>query len=83
MPVSRGTRSSARYTVRLELQPSDRVAEYRVVTSGGELGAAVTAALRQTRLQPEERITWVEVVRVEQEFTLDPEHDLLDYWEVS
>lgn len=73
--------SSVRYTVRLWLWPSERTVDYPVVTRYGELKAAVMAALRQARLDPDSRIARVEVVRVEHEFTIDPANDLLSYWE--
>ena len=75
--------SAVRYGVRLGLKPGDRVAEYAVVTSMGELKAAVLASLRHSGLEPDVRIFSVEIVRVERDFTIDSEHDLLDYWEVG
>jgi hypothetical protein len=48
----------------------------------GELLAAVMAALRHSRVEPEDRIVDVELVSVEEDFTPDPK-DLLSYWEVS
>ena len=69
-----------RYTVRITLKPGDEIVEYRSVTALGELKAAAMAALRLVRERPEARFSTVEVVRVESDFTLDPESDLRDYW---
>lgn len=74
---------SRRYTVHLRLRPGDRLAEFRVVTAMGELKAAAMAALRQSRLDSEAFLTSVEIVLVEDEYTIDPEHDLLDNWEIA
>lgn len=74
---------AARYTVRLGLKPGDRKVLFRVVTSLGELKAAAIAALRQARNDPESRLGTVEIVEVETEFSVDPENDLLDYWELG
>ena len=71
-----------RYTIRLRLKPGDRTATYAAVTTMGELLAAVMAALRHSRVEPEDRIVDVELVSVEEDFTPDPK-DLLSYWEVS
>ncbi len=74
---------STRYTVRLGLRPGDRSVEFRVVTAMGELKAVVMAACRMAHVSPEESTLTVEIVHVEHEFSIDPEHDLLDYWEMS
>ena len=38
------------------------------------------AALRLLHDQPEARSSGVEMTLVEDDFKIDPEHDLLDYW---
>jgi hypothetical protein len=45
--------------------------------------AAVMAALRHAADKPEDRITGVEIVSIEDDFTIDPQRDLLSYWEVA
>lgn len=75
--------SSVRYTVRLSLQPGDEVAEFTVVTAMGESKAVALAAMRLARVQPEARLVNAVISLVETEFTIDPERDLLDYWEVA
>jgi hypothetical protein len=74
---------SRRYRIQFELQPDDRTATYSTVTSRGELMAAVMAALRHAADKPEDRITGVEIVSIEDDFTIDPQRDLLSYWEVA
>lgn len=76
-------RPSQRYTVRLRLRPGDRLTEFRVVTAMGELKAVAMAALRQSHLDSEAFLTSVEIVLVEDEYNIDPVHDLLDYWEIA
>jgi len=69
-----------RYTIRIQLKPEERMVEYRAVTSLGELKAAAMAALRLMHEYPEARFSTVEVIKIEADFTLDPQHDLRDYW---
>jgi len=69
-----------RYTVRIWLEPRGGTAEYKACTSLGELKAASMAALRLLYDQPEARFSGVEITLVEDDFKIDPEHDLLDYW---
>lgn len=69
-----------RYTVRLWLEPRAGTVEYRACTSLGELKAAAMATSRLLSDDPEARFSGVEVTMVEEEFEIDPEHDLLDYW---
>lgn len=69
-----------RYTVQITLKPGEEIVEYRSVTALGELKAAAMAALRLIRDRPDARFSTVEVVSVESDFKLDPEHDLRDYW---
>jgi hypothetical protein len=72
-----------RYTVRLGLKPGGRIVDFTVVTSMGELKAAVLAATHQVHLEPSTSIFSVEILAVETDYTVDPERDLLDYWEVA
>jgi hypothetical protein len=72
-----------RYTVRLELWPDRRSAEYAVVTAMGELKAVAMATVRAIRQHPDAGVLSVEITRVEKEFTIDPARDLLDDWESS
>jgi hypothetical protein len=74
--------ASRRSTVRLGLQPEDRSVTYTVVTQRGELKAAVMAAIRHARVEPDARIRDVEIIRVEEDVSVG-DHDLLDYWESS
>jgi hypothetical protein len=56
-------------------------AEYRCVTSLGEIKAGIMAAMRHQRLNPEFRLAEASVVRVEDEWDdLDQSEDLLDYF---
>jgi hypothetical protein len=61
-------------------EPIREVVEIRAVTPAGELMAAVMAFARLLRENPEVRISGVEVVRVEDDYTIDPANDALDYW---
>jgi hypothetical protein len=70
-----------RYTIQLELQPDDRKMTYTAVTSMGELTAAVLAGGRHVADHPEDHITAVSIVAVEDDFAIDPKKDLLSYWE--
>ena len=72
-----------RYTVRLGFKPDNRVADFTVVTSMGELKAAAVAAMRQCDLDPDVHLYSVEIVRVEVEYTVDVHRDIVDYWEVA
>jgi hypothetical protein len=79
-----------RYTVRLLVASplpqgglnasSWRHVEFRAVTSLGEHKAAAMAALRQQGIDPSTRLRSVEVIAVEDQFVIDPDGDLLDYW---
>lgn len=72
--------SGSRYTVRITMEPSEELIEYRAVTALGELKAAAMAALRLIRDRPEARFSKVEIVNVETDYSLDPANDLRDYW---
>jgi hypothetical protein len=69
--VSRGG-VSRRSTVRFMTEPSHEISEIRAVTPAGELMAAVLAYARLLRLNPDVRISGVEVTEIEDEFTIDP-----------
>lgn len=76
-------REVRRYTVSFQLEPH-RVGgprqEIRAATSLGELKAVAMATARLLRLKPEARFSDVEIVRAEDRFEIDPEHDVVDYW---
>lgn len=69
-----------RYTIRIWLEPRAGTVEYKACTSLGELKAAAMAASRLLTDNPEARFSGVEIINVEDDFDIDPEHDLLDYW---
>lgn len=69
-----------RYTVRFRLEPTGDSVEYRAVTPTGEFMAVAMATARLLQKNPGARISAVEVTNVENEFTLDPAEDALDYW---
>lgn len=74
---------SRRYTIRFMTEPTREVVEIRAVTPAGELMAAVLAFARLLRENPDVRISGVEVARVEDDYTIDPANDGLDYWNME
>lgn len=75
---------NVRYTVRLHVvgedgsgsgsvRAVDRYVEHRVVTPLGELKAAATAAVHFTELEPDSIFSEVEIIKVEHDFTVDPD----------
>jgi hypothetical protein len=62
------------------IEPSREISEIRTVTPAGELMAAVMAFARLLQENPDVRISGVEVAHVEDDFTIDPVNDALDYW---
>jgi hypothetical protein len=72
--------SEVRYTVRYTLMPTKQEVTFTVVTSLGELKAAAVAGIRKATDFPDLSMGEVEIVKIETEFTLDQEHDLIDYW---
>ena len=64
-------------------QPTREVVEIRAVTPAGELMAAVIAYARLLRENPDVRISGVEVALVEDDYTIDPASDALDYWNTN
>lgn len=73
-----------RYTIRLSMMPSGRMTELVVATSAGELKAVAMAIQRLDQEAREtEQIHDVQIVRVEHDFTIDANRDILDYWEIA
>jgi hypothetical protein len=76
-----GPEISRRYRLRFELRNPDRFEQYWAVTAFGELKAAVMAAGHADK--DGLWVSRIELLSVEDEFEIDPERDLLDYWEVA
>lgn len=69
-----------RYTIEFRLEPAGGIEMVRAVTPMGEPMAVALATARLLRKIPDARVSAVDVASVEDEFTIDPAEDALDYW---
>jgi hypothetical protein len=69
-----------RYTIEFRLEPDRGRTRVRSVTPMGERMAVFLATARLFRKRPDAQVSAVDVVGVEDEFTIDPAEDALDYW---
>ncbi len=76
-------RAIRRYTVAFRMVTSDpredQRREIRAATSLGVHKAVAMATARLLRLDPEARVSDVDIVDTEDEFTVDVQHDAIDY----
>ena len=74
---------SRRYTVEFHLEPKGGIERVRAVTPMGESMAVALATARLLRRIPDARVSAVDVTAIEDEFTIDPAEDALDYWSLA